>query len=63
MAAAKTATKGDTLTCTTCGLVVVVDEMCGCAEAHEVICCEQPMKPARPKPTRKTAPRKPAAKT
>ncbi len=47
---AKTVSKGETLSCTTCGLVLVVDEVCGCAEAHEVICCEQPMQPARAKP-------------
>ncbi|MEN6318537.1 MAG: hypothetical protein ABFD82_07245 [Syntrophaceae bacterium] len=30
---------GDLLTCQVCGLVVVVDEACGCA-VGEVICCE-----------------------
>ncbi len=60
MATAKTASKGDALTCTTCGLVVVVDEVCGCAEAHEVICCERPMKPVRTR-AKPAAARKPKA--
>jgi len=35
--------KGDLLTCSVCGLVVVVDEVCGCAMG-EIICCrEKPM--------------------
>ena len=45
----KTAAKGktsknDTYACESCGLVVVVDEECGCVEAHEIICCGEPMK-------------------
>lgn len=60
MPAAKAAKKGDTLSCEVCGLSVVVDEACGCAEAHEVICCDMPMKPkramrAKPKPKAKGA--------
>jgi hypothetical protein len=42
---AKRATsKGDNYVCDVCGLSVVVDEVCGCEEVHEIICCEQPMK-------------------
>ncbi|HOG18189.1 MAG: hypothetical protein A4E73_02679 [Syntrophaceae bacterium PtaU1.Bin231] len=37
------AKKGDYLSCNECGLVMVVDEACGCAEA-DVICCDVPMK-------------------
>jgi hypothetical protein len=33
---------GDLFSCTECGLVVVVDETCGCA-ATEIVCCDQPM--------------------
>ena len=33
---------GDVLSCEVCGLVVIVDEECGCAVA-EIICCEEPM--------------------
>ena len=43
MPAIKAAAKGDKLECEVCGLTVVVDESCGCVEAHELICCEQPM--------------------
>jgi hypothetical protein len=35
---------GDTYACEVCGLAVVVDEDCGCAEAHGIICCSEPMK-------------------
>jgi hypothetical protein len=61
---AATAKKGDTLSCEVCGLSVVVDEVCGCAEAHEIICCDVPMKPKRARAT-KAKPRsaaKPKAK-
>jgi len=37
------AKKGDYMTCNECGLVLVVDEACGCAAA-DVICCDAPMK-------------------
>jgi hypothetical protein len=37
------AKKGDYMSCNECGLVLVVDEACGCAEA-DVICCDAPMK-------------------
>jgi hypothetical protein len=46
-AAAKPFTKGDTYQCQVCGLAVVIDTECNCAEACEIICCEQPMKPKR----------------
>ena len=32
--------KGDVLTCEVCGLVVVVDDACGCAMG-EIICCKK----------------------
>jgi hypothetical protein len=32
-----------TLECGVCGYRVVVDEACGCAEEHVLICCGQPM--------------------
>jgi hypothetical protein len=42
---ARTATsKGDNYVCEVCGLSVIVDEVCGCEEVHEIVCCEQPMK-------------------
>ena len=55
--------QGDLLTCELCGLVVVVDEACGCA-VGEILCCEEkPMvkgKAAAAK-AKKKAPAKPAA--
>jgi hypothetical protein len=61
--------KGDLLTCEVCGLVVVVDEACGCA-VGEIICCEvQPMVKgkaaagkAKKKPVAKAAAKPAAAK-
>jgi len=40
--------KGAKYECGECGLVVVVDEPCGCV-ACELICCEVPMKQVEPK--------------
>jgi hypothetical protein len=39
--------KGDTYKCSVCGLAVTVDEVCGCVDACDIICCEQMMKPKR----------------
>ena len=36
--------KGQSYECGVCGYRVVVDEACGCAEEHVLVCCEQPMK-------------------
>ena len=65
------AIKGDYLSCAVCGLVVTVDEACGCASA-DVICCGKPMaagkvaakkaKMAAAKKPAKAATKKPAAK-
>jgi hypothetical protein len=38
---------GDKLVCGVCGISLTVDEACGCAEAHPIFCCEQPMKKKR----------------
>jgi hypothetical protein len=38
------ASKGDSYVCEVCGLSVIVDEECGCADFHEILCCGQPMK-------------------
>ena len=35
--------KGTKYKCEECGLVVLVDETCGCSEC-DLICCEAPMK-------------------
>ena len=42
--ARKKAVKGECYVCDVCGLSVVVDEVCGCVETHEIFCCDQPMK-------------------
>ncbi len=34
--------KGDLLSCSVCGLVLTVDEICGCEETM-VVCCDEPM--------------------
>lgn len=39
--------KGQPYECGVCGYRVVVDEACGCAEEHVLVCCEQPMKKSR----------------
>jgi hypothetical protein len=41
------ATKGESYACESCGLVVTVDEDCGCVDACEIVCCEMPMKKTR----------------
>ena len=41
--------KGTGYACGVCGLSVTVDEVCGCAEAHPIICCMKPMKKKRGK--------------
>jgi hypothetical protein len=38
--------KGDRLHCTVCGIVVAVEEECGC-EACNIICCGEPMQARR----------------
>ncbi len=43
----QTTAVGDTYQCDVCGLSVTVDEACGCAEAHEILCCGEPMKAKR----------------
>jgi hypothetical protein len=30
-----------------CGLVVSIDEPCGCVEACDIICCDQQMQPRK----------------
>ncbi len=41
---AKKATIGDKYVCEVCGFGVTIDEECGCAEFHEILCCGKPMK-------------------
>ena len=35
--------KGNGYVCGVCGFSLVVDEECGCVEAHEILCCGEPM--------------------
>jgi hypothetical protein len=46
-AAEKAVRKGDVYKCGVCGLAVTVDEVCGCVDACDIICCEEPMKPPK----------------
>jgi 3-oxoacyl-ACP reductase-like protein len=39
--------KGEKLYCEACGLVVSIDETCGCVEACDIICCGQNMQPRK----------------
>ena len=56
------AKKGEKYRCEECGLIVVVEDPCGC-ETVELICCEAPMKPvkaaakAKPKAKAKAKPK------
>ncbi len=43
----KSVKSGEAYKCTVCGLSVVVDEVCGCVDACDIICCETPMKKKR----------------
>ena len=36
------AKQGDLFSCAECGLIVTVDEACGCVST-DIICCDQPM--------------------
>ena len=57
------AKKGEKYQCDECGLVVVIEDPCGCEE-EELICCEAPMKPVKAKPKAKPkAKAKPKPKT
>jgi hypothetical protein len=39
--------KGEAYKCSVCGLSVVVDEVCGCIDTCDIICCEKPMRTKR----------------
>ena len=46
-ASGKRVKKGDAYQCGVCGLAVTVDEACGCADACDIICCGEQMKPKK----------------
>ncbi len=48
-ASPKSIRKGDAYKCGVCGLAVTVDDVCGCVDACDIICCEKPMKRKRAK--------------
>lgn len=55
------AKKGDVFCCDDCGLVVVVDEGCGCIET-DLICCGEPMVTGKAEPAKKAKKAAPKAK-
>ncbi len=48
--------KGAKYKCPECGVVVVVEEPCGCAPC-DLVCCSVPMVPMTPKKSAKKKPR------
>jgi len=40
----KKVSKGDSYSCSVCGLAVTVDQACGCVDVCDIVCCGQPMK-------------------
>jgi len=38
------AKKAPALECGVCGYRLIIDEECGCATEHVLMCCDQPMK-------------------
>jgi hypothetical protein len=47
--AKKTMKEGEPHQCTVCGLAITIDELCGCVDACDIVCCEKPMKPKKKK--------------
>lgn len=39
----KAVKKKPRMVCGVCGMAVTVDKVCGCEEAHPIICCGEPM--------------------
>jgi hypothetical protein len=39
----KKAARGDKYSCSLCGMTVTVDEICGCTEVCDIICCGKQM--------------------
>ena len=50
--------KGDRYKCDECGLVIFVEEPCGC-ETTEITCCGEPMKPVKAQKEKPKAASKP----
>jgi hypothetical protein len=47
--AKKKMAKGDSYVCRVCGLVVSVDEVCGCVDVCDIVCCGKPMQEGKSK--------------
>jgi len=45
--AAAAAKKGTRFSCGVCGIGVVVDEVCGCVDTCDIVCCGSPMAPKK----------------
>lgn len=39
--------KGSRYSCNVCGLMVSVDNICGCVDTCDIICCGEEMRPKR----------------
>ena len=46
--------KGDKYKCEDCGIVLLVDNACGCGPC-DIVCCGEPMKKVEEKPTKPEA--------
>jgi hypothetical protein len=45
--AKKRVRKGSKYSCRVCGLAVKIDEVCGCVDMCDIVCCDTQMKPKR----------------
>jgi len=39
--------KGSQYACSDCGMIVTIDNDCGCAQGCDLICCGEPMSPKK----------------
>ncbi len=39
--------RGSRYACSVCGLSITVDNICGCVDARDIICCGKAMKPKK----------------
>jgi hypothetical protein len=46
-ATSKKIRKGSKYSCEVCGIGVTVDEVCGCVDVCDIICCGEQMKPRK----------------
>lgn len=47
--AKKKISNGGSYVCEVCGLAISVDEVCGCVDVCDIICCRKPMKQRKAK--------------